>query len=275
MYIAFWYECGEIEKIGMGHRYRSMAIAKELEERGHKTICIENSMVIPKGPDVIVIDHISPALNVAAIAKSKGIKKAVVIDGQDSDADVHISAFCNYKAEYKGKEYISFPTHKCTTRYDINTKSKCVFVSVGGYDKNNHARKILEYLEHKELDAIVAKSINHVGLEEEFPRATMFAEDNYYKAMAKCVISITNGGLSMFQSLFYGMPTIAIHQYSHQGTNIQASKRFCLWSNIGMVSNDIDKLVASYKDRESLSEAAQKFVDGKGIERICDIIETI
>jgi spore coat polysaccharide biosynthesis predicted glycosyltransferase SpsG len=273
MHVAFWYQHGKIDGIGTGHRYRSKAIAEALSKKGHRTTCIEDD-VISSGPDVIVIDHLAPPPSVAERAKRSGMK-VVVIDGNDPLADVSISAFFNENAKYSGIEYIAFPIHKHTTKYIVSKKSKTVFVSMGGYDKNNYARVVLEVLREMDLFAIVAKSINHTNFEKEFPLAKMFHENNYYDAMHECILAITNGGLSLFQSLHYGMPTIAIAQYDHQVTNIDAVNHCCVRAEPDKIDIEasIMTLTGSAYCRKNLSDFARYYVDGKGVERICDIIE--
>ena len=275
MHIAFWYQYGKIDNIGTGHKYRAHMVGDILKARGHKVTYIEDN-VISSGPDVLVIDHMEPPSDIAKRAKSLGLK-VVAIDGIEPLADVSISAFLNDAADYKGPKYIAFPVFPHTSKYNVGKKSRTVFVGMGGFDKNNYADLVLRVLDKMGLLAIVAKSINHENLRDKYSNVEVFEEDNYYDAMHECFMAITNGGLTFFQALHYGMPTVALAQYDHQRDNILAVSGRCLFSepNAKSLQNCIGEIVESEYLRKSLSVFAQNTVDGKGAERICQVLESL
>jgi len=277
MKIAFYYECGKIPEIGMGHKYRSHEIGNELIRRGHKVEYTSND-VVKNGWDVLIIDHISSQKSIIDRAKASGAK-VVLIDGAQEDVplvDISISAFVNEESHYKGEKFLVFPAN-AWNRYSPRTKSKTIFVAVGGFDAGNIAEFILETLEEMGLNAIVAKSINHPDFKEKFGRVGIFEEDNYYDAMSECVLSITNGGLTFFQSLFYGMPTIPIPQYEHQKINIGYLEHCCLpvKKDTEDLKTKVGWLMENEYYRESLSRLSRFHVDGKGAKRICNLIEEL
>ena len=203
--------------------------------------------------------------------------KVVLIDGAEEDtqlADLSISAFYNAKSEYQGAKYIVIPKCYEWSRYRSYIKNDTVFVGMGGFDAGQYAQKIIEILKEMGLLAVVAKSINHPNFEDSFSNVKIFEEENYYDAMTECKIAITNGGLTFFQALHFGMPTIAIPQYEHQRNNISPLNHCCMSAEIDDNIKDIIKyLIGSEYYRKSLSTLSQHFVDGRGLERVCDLIE--
>lgn len=227
MNIAFFYEYGNIDEIGFGHKYRSEAISDELARRGHNVFFYDGCA----NADVLVIDHMFSQEEL--ILKNKD-KKIVLIDGAEEDTDLvdlSISAFVNKKSKYTGIEYIAFPMHPKTTSYCMYREGTTVFVGLGGYDRNNYVRVVIDALEYLKLDYIIAPSINHDNLNDlvSFPD-NIWHDDNYFEAMKFCAMAITNGGLTMFQALHYGMPTVAIPQYDHQKYIINNISGLCLSS---------------------------------------------
>jgi spore coat polysaccharide biosynthesis predicted glycosyltransferase SpsG len=280
MKIAFFYEYGKIDQIGTGHKYRSMEIGKRLKRNGHDVVYTEDDMVLTEW-DVLVIDHINSKKDMIMRAKQSGTK-VVLIDGHPDDTkivDVSISAFSNDMAQYRGVKYIVIPKHTSWgwNRYRSYTKSKTVFVSVGGFDANNLAEFVLEVLDEMEINAIVTKSINHGNFKDKFSRVEIFDEENYYDAMHECVIGITNGGLTFLQALHYGLPTIAMAQYEHQQNNIDCLQHCCL--PVKREKEDLITKIGWVIDneyhRKSLYTLASHFVDGKGAERVCKLIEDL
>lgn len=277
MEISFYCERGQKPEIGTGHYWRSKAIVKELIKRGHKTSFIEDD-VIMNGPDIMVIDHIHSKKDVISRAKASGMK-VVLIDGHPDDvklADTSISAVVNPAATHTGIDYMAFSN--TTERYNPRKKGKTVFVSMGGFDANNLAELVLRALQDTGLYAVVTKSNNHPDFTKKFKHVVIFDEENYYNAMNECIIGIVNGGLTLFQTLHYGLPCIAIPQYEHQSKNIAAVPSGCLIKSEPvehMIREKVRWLMRSEYRREVMSVFAQDKVDGLGVSRICDIIEEV
>ena len=278
MKIAFFYECGKIDEIGTGHKYRSREIGKTLEKNGHDIEYIDQKNVaMNKNWDVLVIDHMTSQAEIIQKAKRSGTK-VVLIDGSLDDVDMvdlSISSFVNPKAQYRGIKYTVFPACREWVKYRPYMSSKTIFIGVGGFDAGNIAEFILNILDEMSINAIVAKSINHRDFREDFSRVEMFDEENYYDAMHECAIGITNGGLTLFQALHYGLPSIAIPQYKHQQINIDYVQHCCLPSKRDKkdIMNKIEWLMGNEYYRKSLSMLAMHHVDGKGTKRICSLIE--
>jgi len=274
--ISFYRDHGAIREIGKGHLYRTKAISRELAKRGHSVANIEDD-VLYSDLDALVIDHIHSQKEIIMRAKQAKIK-VILIDGAVEDValvDVSISAMYNPIAQFSGLKYVCIPTEGRTNYYSVGRKSKNVFVAMGGFDANNIAEMIVDALGGIGLYAIVAKSINH----DFAPYSNMefFEEENYYDAMNECTIAVTNGGLSLFQLLYYGMPCVAIPQYKHQSKNISFVSGCCV--KCMPEKDEIKEKVKFLMDDEyakiDFSIFGSNVIDGKGCERVCDIIEGV
>lgn len=276
MKITFFYEHGQIREIGTGHKYRSNNLARELRHRGHTTWTMEENPNYDDA-DIVVIDHVFSQKQLIEEIKKKN-KKVVLIDGAEEDVglvDLSISACYNDKASYQGVRYLALPQTATWEKYRPYIKSKSVFVAMGGYDANNYAEMIIGVLRELGLNAVVAKSINHPDFSKTYSNAIMFEEEDYYTAMRECIIGVVNGGLTLFQGLYYGLPCVAVPQYEHQKNNIEYVQHCCLPAEPN--AEDLKLKIKWFTDseyfRESVSKLAQYCIDGKGIQRICALIE--
>jgi len=267
MKVAFYFEHGEIPEIGTGHKYRAKVISEELKKRGHE--------IIEGYPDVLIVDHLFEQTERIKEVKAKGIK-VVLIDGIEADAalvDLSISAFYNKSAQYRGLNYMAFPSHP-DTYYKAN-KSKKIFVSMGGFDANNLTEMAIKAVKNLRYTALVTRSINSTI--EPCDGVEIFEGTNYFEAMEQCVAGVTAGGLTMFQALHFGLPCVCVPQYEHQLENIEQVKQWCVKteSSEGHIGIYLDSLIQDTKFRNKLSKSAKQAIDGNGVIRICDLIEEL
>lgn len=273
MKIGFFCEWGEIPEIGTGHFYRSKWTSEAMKHRGHDTIDIAPGNDLPIDLDVLVIDDLRSQRSLIGMAKYNNTK-VVLIDGIEEDVpevNLAISAKFNIASQYKGIEYMSFLPRG--DRSYKSLESTKVFVSMGGFDANNIASTVLEVLQEMGIDAIVTRSINHEDLSSE--NTEVFVGDDYYIPMEKCKIGVVNGGLTMFQALHFGLPSLVIPQYKHQLEYVQLVKSEVLlaYHNKESIHEGIERLLGSKELRGQLSTRSQNLVDGKAICRTCNLIE--
>lgn len=268
--VAFYYEYGKIPEIGTGHHFRCKTIASELKKRGHK-------IVDHGSEDLLIVDHIFSQKQLLLDTKSKGIK-TVLIDGSEDDvdlADLSISPIYNKKSQNTGLKYVVLPLLRGIQKYSPRTKSDIIFVSMGGFDYSNYADMIVDVLIKTNRKAIITKSINHGNLKNKYNNIEIFDEEDYYLAMKECVVAITGGGLTLFQCLYYGIPTIPIPQYEHQKSNIEYVNQCCVLAKTTRedIEEKLEWLIAGENYRESLSVLSQHFVRGDGCFQVCNLIE--
>jgi spore coat polysaccharide biosynthesis predicted glycosyltransferase SpsG len=112
-------------------------------------------------------------------------------------------------------------------------------------------------------------------MSKKFNNVEIFTDDNYYDAMNECLMGITNGGLTLVQALQFGLPTIALAQYEHQTKNIRLFPEGCVEGSLDNLGGLVSDLFANEYKRESLSRFARHYVDGKGVDRVCNLIEDL
>jgi spore coat polysaccharide biosynthesis predicted glycosyltransferase SpsG len=274
MKIAFFYECGKIKEVGAGHKYRSISLATELRKRGHRVEMPENQNA-DGDQDVLVVDHVFSQKDLICSAKERGTK-VVLVDGAEQDVgivDESVSCFFNKKAKHTGIRYAVVPRCYAPARFDRSTNDT-VFVSCGGFDAGNYTEMILNVLQKNNFKSVVTAGANNKSVVRKFNNAVLFEDDYYYDAMNQCGLAITNGGLTLFQALHFGMPIIAVPQYEYQKDNIDCVSHCCLPAKPN--AEDIEeklKWLESRDLRRSLGDIARGWVDGQGIDRVCDIIE--
>jgi spore coat polysaccharide biosynthesis predicted glycosyltransferase SpsG len=246
--------------------YRCKLLGYELKKRGHKLVEDQGQLLI--------VDHELPQHQTLAECKSAGIK-TVLLDGSEEEvesADLSISPLQNSKAQHTGYAFIVVPPIRGLRNYSPRTKSRTIYVSVGETDRYSYAQIAINAAEELGLKALVVKSDNHKNLAQ-FKHVGTFAENDYYSAMSECIIAVTNGGLSMFQCLHYGIPTIPLPQNDKQKRNINFMDVCCVPSPANEIAQQIRWLVDGENYRESLSVLSQHFVSGTGINKTCDLIE--
>lgn len=273
MKIGFFYEWGHKPEIGTGHKYRCRIISNEMQSRGHKVYMMEDGVLL-SDTDILVIDHVNSQKELIKQASAAEIK-SVLIDGAEKDVarvDESISAIFNENARHTGLKYMCFPTAGKIGCYNPDIKSSVVFVGVGGYDCNNLAEFAVDILADLGLNAIVARGINH-----SFSRSNMefYDGDCYFDAMSECLFGIVAGGLTLFQSLFYGLPVVSIPQYEHQKKNIFMVSECCLPASKSTLGREVKRLLKSSYLRTKLSVFGSNMIDGNGCHRVCNIIEAV
>lgn len=253
MIISFLYEDNQV------------AIANEIKNRlilrGHEIKDYHSTQKI----DVLVV------IGNAMSGTQCKAEKTVCI-GSDEGGDITINPFYERKSDFSGSKYIVVPGFKnrAWDRYRANIKSKTIFVGI-----NNHSTILLalEVLSGLGVNAIVATDDHE--LKKTFSRIEIFDEEDCYNAMYECVAAITDGGTIFLQSLSYGMPTVAISDDKIQENIVGSLKHCCL--PVKKEKEDIETkiswLIESEYHRKSLSMLATHFVDGKGTDRICSIID--
>jgi spore coat polysaccharide biosynthesis predicted glycosyltransferase SpsG len=253
-------------------------LAEELTKRQHKILYVEDD-IICSGPDTMIIDYDGSASSVIDRAKRAGMK-VILMDGQDEHAplvDLSISVCTNNNAQYRGADYCVVYKKGRTTYHRPDKKKKVVFVSVGDFDETNMAEFALDILAEMNINAIVTKSTNHGNLRDKYSRIEIYNEDNYYDAMHECVMGIISGSDVMLQALYYGLPCIIMPQNDGQKNIIELSKHCCVPCK--RETEDIKFWTQYLLDhegfRKNLSILSSFHIDGRGCNRICDLIEKL
>ncbi|MFH0837529.1 MAG: glycosyltransferase [Candidatus Aenigmatarchaeota archaeon] len=169
----------------------------------------------------------------------------------------------------------------------INKKVKNILVSMGGTDpgkltlkvlgviekiKNSftttvvigpafiHADKIKEIISNSKRKYILKESIEYMG-------DLMYTTD----------VAIISGGISVYEIATVGTPAIIICQNEHENTNAFGDYSFVI--KLGLdnqteedILKNIKELINNHELRERMSKEGKETVDGKGAERIGEIL---
>jgi len=169
---------------------------------------------------------------------------------------------------------------------EVSDKVENVLITMGGCDESDLTGRVLKALMGKNLDCnfhvvfgpgnvgkVVAKSDERFKFYHYVPSIA--------ELMKKCDIGITAGGITMYEAISLGLPTIVIPAIEHE------EKSALYAHNSGLISHlpqelleDEDHIVEQFNAfcgdlnlRTRMSEACSKIFDGKGCERVANMIE--
>ena len=172
----------------------------------------------------------------------------------------------------------------------IYKKVRTILISLGGSDPNNLTEKTLRSFEWKitgpiRIQVVVGPSFQHKERLEKWKRLDNISfiqgHDDLSPLLLNTDIAVVNGGITMFESLCLGTPTVVVAQNKHQAKNARRMERRGVIVNLGegikisdkKIARKVIALMGSFSTREKLSLKAKKEIDGKGIFRILEQIE--
>ncbi|MCK5706923.1 MAG: hypothetical protein KAI43_04665 [Candidatus Aureabacteria bacterium] len=210
-------------------------------------------------------------------------------------ADVLIDAFipqdktCEKLYRFFGMDYLIlrdefFKNRPSTLRPDV----KKICVMPGGTNAGKMMEKVIGWLsslnKQYELYVMTGAGVdNDSAIYSDHNNSVIMVSDwnGVPDILADCDLSIASGGISMCESCTVGIPTIAIAQVKHELNNINLLSSKQAVFSMGYIK-DLKKEVfleafkrieKSYEYRSILAEKGKKAVDGKGKERIINIIK--
>ncbi|GAA5262994.1 UDP-2,4-diacetamido-2,4,6-trideoxy-beta-L-altropyranose hydrolase [Methanocalculus sp. MC3] len=240
-------------------------------------------------------------------AKTKGLPVIVFdiigfVEGEptiifnDSMASEHMN-YNHLQCETRlciGSKYFILPFEYGRTRKrDINPIVNNIVITMGGSDPAGLTIKILNSIikfsfnvhYHIILGPLFDDTESVIKLSEEYSNITMYTNPrNFVEILSDADIVITAGGRTLFESSYLGIPAIILPSIEHENvTAIEYAKRTGAinlglwndeWTPIKMGST-MNKYMSNYKYRQSLSETSRQLIDGIGIYRIIDIINSL
>lgn len=122
-------------------------------------------------------------------------------------------------------------------------------------------------------DVLRGKKLNYVILEDTTEPWDVFCQMD---------LAITGGGMTLFELLCLGVPCITLTGERKELETIDAITSMGLVCNFGFynpkrknqINEYIQKIANNHEYRKSLSEQSRKIIDGRGCERVVQIIET-
>jgi UDP-2,4-diacetamido-2,4,6-trideoxy-beta-L-altropyranose hydrolase len=174
----------------------------------------------------------------------------------------------------------------------LHKSVKNVMLAIGGGDPHNYTQKILECLEDVEYNfntAVVLgptfKDVHHIKQRWKDHDRVYFLEnlETLIKPLLWADCAIVNGGMTMFEALCVGTPTLVVSQNVDEVKNVKRLERKNAVLDVGLgkkVSvNKLNKRLKRVCDgveyRKKLSDSGKEIVDGAGIFRVLGIIEKL
>lgn len=253
-------------------------------------------------PEVVLFDRLAPPM---ALARGAGdlARRIVLLDSKGPVirlADVVINGIIepeNVRATHNGTRFYGGPDYlildpalRPLRRRKIRKQLRAVTISVGGSDPMGTAARVTRDLLHctEPLVLHVAAGLDppKSALSELSRQAARSAHRIYVhrglssiaSLLCQSDVAITGGGLTAFESLCAGLPTLALAQVPHQARTIARlrcrgllqSLGSCRALKKGAVKHALSSL--TYGRRLELRRRALRYLDGRGIERVTRII---
>ena len=123
-----------------------------------------------------------------------------------------------------GYKYLLLKESLYKNRYQLNQQVKNIFIAFGGIDTNNLTIKILKFLRKfygKFNFYVVASPLNsnYIKIVQYCKKNHLnyvFDFNNLYKITQKCDLAIVNGGLTLYEVLCQGIPTMMLRQTKNE-----------------------------------------------------------
>lgn len=247
-------------------------------------------------PDVAVVDCLRAKPSIMRLISELN---SMVISIDDAGPGARFADLCvNAMVEkgrlgaYHGYEYITLPP-RMISKKNISAECRKIFLSFGGYDHKQVAQKTLKALrpsEHKAEFVVVASAASagkfknwNLPISRKGRVRFLFDSKDFDNELESSDLAILSGGLSLYQALSSGIPSIVISQYDHQLRNAKSLEKLNAVVNLGLANqvrpDKIRKVTSSLctdlQKRSSLSATGQALVDRGGARRMADLIQIV
>jgi len=250
-------------------------------------------------PDIIVLDKLNENKNNLKIL-NKICKKIIVIDYRGSNKNlIYYGINILYPKTGFNKRAVSgfkyaiidegFAKRKIKR---INKKIKSVIVLQGGSDTYCITPKIIRSLnestENFSIATVVGPGFKCKTKLKNVLKSTKRKVRIFHNAKMSTILSrhdlaITAAGNSLLELACIGMPSIVVcgEKFEVETADIMQKKGFC--KNLGFgkdisqkkIASNIDQLISNLRLRKKMNRVGKKLVDGKGSERVVDLITKI
>jgi spore coat polysaccharide biosynthesis predicted glycosyltransferase SpsG len=169
----------------------------------------------------------------------------------------------------------------------ISEKIKSVWVNLGGGDSRRYFLKIMHGLRSwgRELTVTGAPGFaswgqESLGRQDWRPLQFHWETGEIARSLYEADLAITAGGLSAYESLCSGTPLMALSYDAHQQRTIGALSEMGACVDLGsgdaldssVLPDLLSPLETNRAERQRLSSCGKQIVDGRGCERVADII---
>jgi len=246
-------------------------------------------------PHVCVFDLLEVDVEAVRCCQRAGVVTVTLDDvgAALATADIAVNAIREHAATcYSGPDYLVLPDDamKPSASQEGPGPRLSLLVSTGGYDPGHLAARVVSAV--RELPAV--KRIRVVAADAEAgTKCHMLAGRNddgmlnvvhsvpeLGSFLAQSDLAIVSGGLTLFEAMRRGVPSIVVAQYEHQADTARRYAARGAVVAIGEAGDDFEQrvraavaeLVSAPAKREQLSRAARRLVDGGGLKRVANLI---
>ena len=166
-------------------------------------------------------------------------------------------------------------------------KVKSIFICFGGSDRNNITQKVANVIQDIDINTLIVVGImypyyNELVKDTKEHRNIQIKMNAYNidELIYDADLAIISGGTLLYETSAVGTPAIVICQNREQNRESEffaennAAINLGTFDNINedTTRNTIRKLISDYGKRELLSKNAKQLIDGRGADRIVNII---
>ncbi len=277
--------CDGGRSVGYGHIKRCLALADTLRKRGRsvhvqgisesaKELLLDIQKECIARSRILVVDSPSNVDDQIELAREQG-QRIVALDYLgEAKPDVLINIYPHAKKSAVLKCYTGFEYQ--IIREEIYNQPRCsqgkgVVVIIGGGDVKGESARAAQVLGRLGYGVTIIKGPTALEMSSSRPSNVLINPKDLPKLLSSCEWVITNGGGCMFEALYLGKPAVVLPQ-----TNAEyavASSIFKLGGILGLGLSSIKKY--SKDELVKVSKAGVSLIDGKGADRIVDIIEEL
>lgn len=183
--------------------------------------------------------------------------------------------FCGNKYVLLREEFLNWRKPKQVKVYASN-----ILVTMGGSDPFNYTQKVINEIRNvggNILVVIGADNRRHDSLlAEEYGNVKLVHNANMPELMDWADLAITAGGSTVWELAFMGVPMVAIATIWNQNDVCEALQRYYIGkqvnTNLESLSRIVVSLLENQAERETMSQNGQGLIDGRGADRIVEVI---
>lgn len=244
-------------------------------------------------PDVVVWDRLDTTPALRRAIKSAGALLMALDDqnGGAPAADIVVNAMvARGDTPHKGFGFAILPKTAPVAAH-VRRRVRSVTVCFGGYDHHRLSERTLTALVPLDpsvrIDLILSASAPAVpaALAARHGRRLRVhrAPPAFDRILARADVAVLAGGATLVQALSRGVPTLGIAQYEHQLDTLRRCERrgaaVCLGAAAKVrpsaILDGVRRLARDADARTALSRAAQRMVDGRGLERVRELATVV
>lgn len=268
-------------KIGYGHIARSKALHSFLKQRLPTTF--ENvSQRSLKSSEIlnnkITIIDLPQGYDDEILIEKKTTSLLVCLDYfGDISIDYNIVVFPHTKpvanfSTFIGFEYIILREDILTIKNNQKAKDEYFLVTIGGADINNYSFSLAKRIHNQgfKVKVCLGPLFNFV-LDDKYPFEVLNNPSNFHEVLNNASVVICNGGGTLFESLYLNKKCYVIPQSKEEENIAKYLLEKKLILGIGFnnfCAENISKII-----NEEINQ--KNIIDGKGVERIFEIIKNL